>query len=249
MVTGAAQGIGRATALRLARSGARLVLVDRVADAARQLAAEIEQEGAEACVAVTDLEADDGASSAVQSALDAFGAIDIAVHNVGGTMWTRPFWEYSIDQMRKEINRSLWPTLLCCRAVVPVMQRQRRGSIVNIGSVATRGIHRVPYAAAKGGVQAMTVALSMELSSFNIRVNCVAPGGIASNRVIPRNTEPMTPDDERWRAQVFEQTLRDTTMGRLGEAEEVAAAIEFLAGDDASYITGNVMYVSGGGIG
>lgn len=249
MITGAAQGIGRATALQLARRGVKLVLVDRVVDAAQLVAEEVGRTGGEACVVGADLELDEGAGIAVEAALGAYGRIDIAVNNVGGTVWTRPFWEYEISQIHKEINRSLWPTLLCCRALVPVMLKQRRGSIVNIGSVATRGIYRVPYAAAKGGVHAMTVAMSMELAAHNIRVNCVAPGGIASMRTIPRNAEPRTQADDQWRAAVLQQTLRDTPMGRFGEAEEVAAAVAFLASEDASYITGHVMYVSGGGIG
>ena len=249
IVTGAAQGIGKATALRFAAGGARVVLVDRVAQAAERLREEITAAGGQATVVVADLETDDGAQTMIDQVMAAHGVIDIAVHNVGGTMWTKPFWEYQIDEIHKEINRSLWPTLLCCRAVIPVMIAQRRGAIVNIGSVATRGIHRVPYAAAKGGVSAMTVAMSMELADYNIRVNCVAPGAIASNRVIPRNTAVPTEAEKQWRAEVFTQPERDTPMRRLGEAHEVAAAITFLASDDASYTTGHIMYVSGGGIG
>ena len=249
IVTGAAQGIGRASALRLAQDGAKVVLVDRVSAAAERVRDEITAAGGHAMVVVADLETDDGATAMVDETLQVHGAIDIAVHNVGGTMWTKPFWEYRIDEIKKEISRSLWPTLLCCRAVVPVMMKQRRGAIVNIGSVATRGINRVPYAAAKGGVSAMTVAMSIELAQYEVRVNCVAPGGIASNRVIARNTAIPSAAEQQWRADVFTQTLRDTPMGRLGEAHEVAAAVAFLASDDASYITGHVMYVSGGGIG
>lgn len=249
IVTGAGQGIGRATAIRLGQGGAKVVVVDRVTEAVDRVRGDIVEAGGEALVVVADLETDGGAARMVDQTLEAHGAIDIAVHNVGGTMWSKPFWEYSLEQIQKEISRSLWPTLLCCRAVIPVMLKQQRGSIINIGSVATRGINRVPYAAAKGGVSAMTVAMSLELAEHKIRVNCVAPGGIASNRVIPRNTEQLTEADKQWRADVFTQTLRDTPMGRMGEADEVAAAVAFLASDDASFITGHVMYVSGGAIG
>lgn len=249
IVTGAAQGIGLATARRMAAAGGRLVLVDRVADACHRLRDEIVAEGGTAMAIAVDLETEEGAQRMVAETLAAHARIDVAVHNVGGTMWTKPFWEYKVVEVEKEIRRSLWPTLLCCHAVIPVMMKQGGGSIVNVGSVATRGINRVPYAAAKGGVSALTVALSMELASHHIRVNCVAPGGIASNRVIPRNTEVPSDAEKQWRADVFAQTLRDTPMNRLGEAHEVAAAIEFLASDDASYITGHVMYASGGGIG
>ena len=185
----------------------------------------------------------------IAQALAAFGMIDVAVHNVGGSMWTKPFWEYADDEIQQEIQRSLWPTLRCCRAVIPVMIRQKRGAIVNIGSVATRGIYRVPYSAAKGGVHAMTVCMAMELAEYNIRVNCVAPGAISANRVIPRNPKPPSEAEKQWRNDVIAQTLRDTFQARLGEAEEVAAAVAFLAADESSYVTGQVMHVAGGGIG
>lgn len=125
----------------------------------------------------------------------------------------------------------------------------RQRVIVNIGSVATRGIYRVPYSAAKGGVHAVTVCLAKELADYNIRVNCVAPGAIEANRAIPRNPDGPTEAEKLWRREMLDQTLGDTCMQRMGTAGEVADAVAFLAGDDASYITGQVLYVSGGGIG
>ncbi len=107
----------------------------------------------------------------------------------------------------------------------PQMMRQRRGAIVNIGSVATRGIYRVPYSAAKGGVHALTVSLAMELAEYNIRVNCVAPGAIRANRIIPRRPFPPTETEKGWHAEVITQTLRDSFQARLGEASEVASAV------------------------
>jgi dihydroxycyclohexadiene carboxylate dehydrogenase len=250
VVTGAAQGIGRATALRLARDGAQLVLVDRAAEVCNEVRESIVENGGRAVVIGADLETRDGVDSMVQGALDAFGAIDISIHNVGGTIWAKPFWEYADDEIQQEISRSLWPTLRCCRAVIPVMLGQRRGVIVNIGSVATRGINRVPYSAAKGGVHAMTTCLAMELAQYNIRVNCVAPGGVeSSDRIIPRNPHPQSDIERQWRKEVRGQTLRDTPLARQGEAHEIAAAVAFLANDDASYITGQVLYAAGGGIG
>jgi len=107
----------------------------------------------------------------------------------------------------------------------------------------------VPYAAAKGGVAALTAALSLELGDCGIRVNCVAPGGVNVTRVTPRNTAPPSDADRKGFGEVMEQTLRDTPLGRFGEPEELAAAICFLAADEASYITGQTLYVAGGGIG
>ena len=249
LVTGAAQGIGKATAVRLAPEGAAVVLADRVADACLEVESQIRTAGGSATTVVCDLETPQGASRMVEHALDWRGQLDVAVHNVGGTMWTKPFWEYEIDEIEREIRRSLWPTLLCSRAVIPVMIKQRRGAIVNVGSTATRGLYRVPYAAAKGGVSAMSVAMSLELAQFGIRVNCVVPGFINSNRLIPRNTAVPTEMEKTWRNEIVAQSLRDAPMARPGEAYEVAAAIAFFASDDASFMTGQVSYASGGAVG
>jgi dihydroxycyclohexadiene carboxylate dehydrogenase len=250
IVTGAAQGIGRATALRLARDGARLALADRAAAQCEQVRVLIEEAGGEALVIGADLETKEGVDAMIEQTLAAYGAIDIAVHNVGGTIHIKPFWEYSDEQMQAEISRSLWPTLRCCRAVIPVMLRQGRGAIVNIGSVATREIYRVPYAAAKGGVHAMTVCMAMELAQHNIRVNCVAPGKLKQgDRVTERHARDETDSERRWRSDIINQPLRDTYLPRRGTDDEVAAAVAFFASDEAAHITGEIMHVAGGRIG
>ncbi|MES2537945.1 MAG: 1,6-dihydroxycyclohexa-2,4-diene-1-carboxylate dehydrogenase [Pseudomonadota bacterium] len=249
VVTGAAQGIGRATAMRLAEEGATVVVVDRADEACLALQKELEALDRRALAIVADLETHEGARRVIRTVVERFGAIDVAVHNVGGTIWNRPFWEYSDEQIEKEINRSLWPTIWCCREVIPVMMSQKSGAIVNVGSVATRGIHRVPYSAAKGGVHAMTVCMAMELAEHNIRVNCVAPGGVnIPSRVTPRNAEPLDPQELAWLKGTLDQTVRDTPQQRFGEVDEIAAAICFLAADEASYITGQILTVAGGGI-
>lgn len=246
LVTGAAQGIGRVTAERLAREGAEVVLVDRVVEVVDEVARGIVAAGGRASTVIANLETDTGASGMVAAILARHATIDVAVHNVGGSIWTKPYCEYRLDEIKREINRSLWPTLLCCHAVIPVMQKQGHGSIVNIGSTATRSILRVPYAAAKGGVAAATVALALELAEDGIRVNCVSPGAIEAKRLIPRNTEPPTAAVIKWREEVYARHLRDAPLARLGQADEVAAAICFLASDEASYITGHVLPVGGG---
>lgn len=250
IVTGAAQGIGRATALRMAAEGATVVLVDRAEALIHALKDEIEQQGGRALAVSADLERCEGAEDMVARALDAFGQVDIAVHNVGGTIWAKPFWEYKPEEIEKEISRSLWPTLWCCRAVIPSMIERRTGAIVNVGSIATRGIHRVPYAAAKGGVHAVSVTMAMELAEHGIRVNAVSPGAIDNGvRAVPRNPTPLSEQEKTWMQGIYDQSMRDTPMGRLGRQEEVAAAICFYASRDASYITGQVAFVAGGAIG
>ena len=246
LVTGAAQGIGRDVALRMAREGARVALVDRsdLVEEARRHA------GGEAMAVIADLESFAGATNAVEQARTRFGAIDILVNNVGGTIWAKPFAQYEEAQIEAEIRRSLFPTLWCCRAVLPGMLAQRRGVIVNVSSVATRGINRVPYAAAKGGVNAITASLAMEYAEHGIRVCGVAPGGTqAPPRRVPRNAAPRSADEDIWMQQVVEQTVSSSLLKRYGTTEEQAAAILFLASDEASYITGVTLPVAGGDLG
>ena len=242
VVTGSAQGIGQAVALRLAREGGQVAMVDR-----SELLHDIRPDGGLAIIA--DLETYEGASLAIETALGCFGRIDILINNVGGTIWARPYGEYAPDQIEAEVRRSLFPTLWCCRAVLPTMMRTG-GTIVNVSSVATRGINRVPYAAAKGGVNAITACLAMEYAEYGIRVCAVAPGGTeAPPRRIPRNTAPQTDQERQWYQQVIDQTTTSSLMKRYGTTAEQAAAILFLASDEASYITGVTMPVAGGDLG
>ncbi len=159
----------------------------------------------------------------------------------------KPFEEFSEEEIVKEVNRSLFPTLWCCRAVLPQMQTQKAGVIVNISSVATRGIHRVPYSAAKGGVNALTASLAFEHAKDGIRVNAVATGGTeAPPRKIPRNPQEQSAQEKVWMQQVIDQTIDRTFLGRYGTIDEQVNAILFLASDEASYITGTILPVGGG---
>jgi dihydroxycyclohexadiene carboxylate dehydrogenase len=248
VVTGAAQGIGKAVALRLAAEGGAVALVDRsvLVDEVR---AEIEAQGGTAVGVTADLETYAGAIAAMRATQGRFGRIDLLVNNVGGTIWAMPYAEFGEAQIEAEIRRSLFPTLWCCRAVLPSML-EGGGVIVNVSSIATRGINRVPYAAAKGGVNAITACLAFEYAAHGIRVCGVAPGGIeAPPRRIPRNSGPVTEHDKARLREVMEQTVASTLMKRLGTPEEEAAAILFLASDEASYITGVTLPVAGGDLG
>lgn len=246
VVTGAAQGIGRDVALRLAREGARVVLADR-SDLVHEAAQEA---GSDALAVVADMERYADCTVLMAAARDRFGRVDILVNNVGGTIWAKPFDEYTEAQVEAEIRRSLFPTLWCCHAVLPLMLAQRSGCIVNVSSVATRGLNRVPYAAAKGGVNAMTAGLAWEYAEQGIRVNAVAPGGTdAPPRRIPRNTAPPTAQEQAWYRQVVDQTTASSLLKRYGTVGEQTAAILFLASDEASYITGVTLPVAGGDLG
>ena len=246
IVTGAAQGIGRGVALRAAAEGAQLVLVDR-SELLHEVAAETGRCGAAPLAVLADLETYAGAQSAVQAALDAHGRVDMLINNVGGTIWAQPFQAYREEQIEAEIRRSLFPTLWCCRAVLPTMIDRQRGAIVNVSSIATRSIYRVPYAAAKGGVNAMTASLAFEHAADGIRVNAVATGGTeAPPRKVPRNVAKLTPQEEAWYQAIVDQTVDSSLMHRYGTIAEQVGAILFLASDEASYITGTVLPVGGG---
>lgn len=244
VVTGAAQGIGRGVALRAAAEGASVIFVDR-ADFVHDVAAE-------ACDAdtagfVADMETYEGAASAMQFAARRFGRIDILVNGVGGAIRMRPFAEFEPAQIDAEIRRSLMPTLYACHAVLRYMVKQNGGTIVNVSSNATRGIRRVAYSAAKGGVNALTQSLAMEYGEHNIRVVAAAPGGTqAPARRVPRNADGDSEQEQRWMNEAVRQVTESTFFKRYGTLEEQIAPILFLASDEAGYITGAVLPVAGG---
>jgi dihydroxycyclohexadiene carboxylate dehydrogenase len=246
VVTGAAQGIGRGVALTAAAEGAQLLLADR-SPLVQETAQEASALGAQVAVLEADLETWAGAAALAARAIEDYGRIDILVNNVGGTIWAKPFQEYDEAQIEAEIRRSLFPTLWCCRAVLPAMMAAQAGAIVNVSSVATRGIYRVPYSAAKGGINALTASLAMEHAEDGIRVNAVATGGTeAPPRKVPRNPKPLSEQEQIWYQGIVDQTKASSLMHRYGSIDEQVAAILFLASSEASYITGTVLPVGGG---
>ena len=250
VVTGAAQGIGEHTARRLNAEGAALVLADR-SELVKELADELATHGPKTLAVTADLEQWEGADSVVQQALSAFGRIDVLINNVGGAINFKPFTEFTDAQIRAEIDRSLMTTLYACRAVLPSMVDRGAGVIVNVSSAATRGIHRIPYSAAKGGVNAITASLAMEYAEAGIRVVATAPGGTAAPpRRISRGTPtPKNDTEQAWFDAHIEQTIGSSLLSRYGTLDEQAAAICFLASEEASYITGTVLPVAGGDLG
>ena len=245
VITGAAQGIGKRVAEKMAKEKGTLVLVDR-SELVHEVAKELSGK-AEVLSLTADLEKFADCKRVMEAAVEKFGRIDILIHNVGGTIWTKPFEHYDEDEIESEVRRSLFPTLWCCRAALPYMQEQGQGAIVNVSSIATRGVNRVPYGAAKGGVNALTACLAFENGERGIRVNAVAPGGTeAPTRRIPRNTAKQCKKEQVWYQEIVDQTVSSTLMKRYGTLDEQAAAILFLASDEASYITGTVLPVGGG---
>ena len=249
LVTGAAQGIGRGVALAVAAEGGTVVAVD-LSPLVHEVVEEITAAGGVAIAYEANLETFEGAEGMAKEAVERFKRIDVLINNVGGTIWTKPFDQYGIDEIEKEIRRSLYPTMWSCRAVLPYMVKKKKGTIVNVSSIATRSVHRVPYAAAKGGVNALTASIAMEQTKNGIRINATAPGGTeAPPRRIPRNTEKQSAKEKAWYQAIVDQTRDSSLMHRYGTIEEQVAPILFFASDESSYITGSILPVGGGDLG
>ena len=257
VVTGAAQGIGYTVAANLAREGGKVALVDRselIHEVREKLVYELRDKlpagGAEIMALVADLERYADCRTVMARARAHFGRIDILINNVGGTIWAKPYEHYDEEQIEAEIRRSLFPTLWCCHAVLPYMLEQGSGTIVNVSSIATRSVNRVPYAAAKGGVNALTASLAFEYAGKGIRVVAAAPGGTeAPERRNARGPAAQTDEERAWYQQIVDQTVESTHLKRYATLDEQAAPILFLASDEASYIVGSTLPVGGGDLG
>ena len=253
IVTGAGQGIGRATAKRLGEEGGTIVVADRVDEGATQTLTELQAAGVTSLKVLVDLSTFAGAQDMINKTVEAYGRVDVLVNNVGGTIFIKPYHLYTEGEVKMELERSLFPTLWCCLAALPVMMGQKSGSIVNVGSQSTRGLYRLPYATSKGGILAMTKVLAMEYGRYGIRINAMAPGGTEiADRVVPRQfikpgmTVEEPEDEANYRREMGEDIRNQQALRRRGLPEEQAAAIAFLASDDASFVTGQVINCSGG---
>jgi 3-oxoacyl-[acyl-carrier protein] reductase len=227
LVTGASKGIGRAIAQELARAGATVVVGYRSGkDEAEQLASEL---GGEA------VQADVSSAEDAKRLVDAAGDLDVLVNNAGLTR-DGLLARMSDDDWRTVIDTNLSSVFYTCRAVTRPMMKKRGGSIVNISSVV--GVHgnggQANYAASKAGIIGFTKSLARELGSRNIRANVVAPGYVKTQLtdVLPEEATAAM--------------IGNTPLGRVAEPQEIAGAVRFLASDDASFITGEVLLVDGG---
>jgi NAD(P)-dependent dehydrogenase (short-subunit alcohol dehydrogenase family) len=160
----------------MAEEGARVMIADRQAAGAARTCGELREYGADADTFVADISTAEAAQTLMAAAKERFGRIDILVNNAGGSMYGPKLgWEYTPDEIVQNVQNNFWTTLWCCWAVLPYMVEQRSGAIVNLGSNAPRGTMRLPYAASKGGVFAITTSLALETATLGIRINCVAP--------------------------------------------------------------------------
>lgn len=237
IVTGGGKGIGKSTALILARHGARITVADWDLPAAEKTAAEITQETSQPALAIqTDVSQASSVTEMVSGTLAEFGQIDILVNNAGIGGHALPISEVSEEEWEKVLNVNLKSVFLCCQAVVPHMQKRKSGKIVNVASIAGKegNPRMIPYSASKAGVICLTKALAKEVVEDGIRVNCVAPAVIGTTIL-----DTLTDEQIRYMTERI-------PMKRVGKPEEVGAVIHFLASDASSFVTGQCYDVSGG---
>ena len=245
VITAAASGIGRATADIMAAEGAIVVAVDNNGERLEAAVAQLRQAGGRAhgrvCEALDAAQVEATVASIVQE----FGAIDILVNAVGGSTIiaksSASIDELSFVDWKRLIDFNLDGTFLFTHAIVPVMKRQRRGKIVNLSSIAGRGLSissSSAYAAAKGGIIAFTRKLAFELGPYGININAIAPSRTLTERIRPRWNQ-QSPEDQQ--AEIDRTPLR-----RVAEAPDQAKVICFLASSDADFVTGVTIDVTGG---
>ena len=244
VVTAAANGLGREIALVLAREGARVALGDIEADGLKRTADTIAGAGGTAVTFVGDLTEEAPAARLIETAVERFGTLDILVNVVGGSRNAK-VWEMSAADWDFVLRLNLRSTFLCTRAAVPHMMRRRYGRIVCTSSGAREGTPwtayyqgGAAYSAAKAGVHGFVRDVALELAEQGINVNAVAPG--------PIDTERTGPNLRRLNETVEHSPNRMTPLRRLGQPIEVANAVLFLASEEASYITGHTLAVTGG---
>lgn len=235
IITGAGAGIGRASALRLARHGAAVVAVDWLEERARDVVAEIEAEGGRGLALKGDVTDEAGWHEVADRAIETFGSIDVLFNNAGGGSGKDgTVVDMDLDEFWRALRVDLFGTLLGCRTVIPHMVRRGGGSIINISSlravVGTRG--QDAYTAAKGGVLAMSRAMAVEWADKNIRVNVMAPGVVKTDRVLAM----IKPDNP-----LYQMMLTGPV-----EVESVANLVYYLASDQSLGMTGSVLRLDGG---
>src|SRR5437763_1309088 len=233
MVTGAGHGIGRAIALRFAAEGAQVIVNDIDDATVAEVVKEIMTNGGLAIPGVADVSNKGQVDSLFDRVLELFGALDVLVNNAGLIHVERHFLEADEIWWDRVIAVNLKSVFLCSLRAAHAMARRHSGVIINMSSGGATHAHRgmAAYDASKGGIEALTRAMALDLAPYGIRVNALIPGAI--------DTQGMSPEMKRDRG-------ASIPLGRMGESEELAGPAAFLASEDASYITGHILAVDGG---
>ena len=241
IVTGSAGGIGEAAARAIARRGARVAVADLRGDAAQETADRLRAEGLTAQPVQVDIADEASVGAMVKTVLGWWGRIDILVNNAGIES-SKPFLEIGLAEYERVMRINTTGAWLCCQAVIPVMQRQKGGCILNVSSVAgQRGgglLGTAAYSTSKGAVIALTKALAREFAKSGIRINAIAPS-LTMTDLAQRQLDKLKPD-------TLDRVIAMTPAGRVAQPDEIAAVIAFLTSDDASFIFGHVYNVDGG---
>ncbi len=247
IITCAARGLGVALVEQFAADGASILLADKNAEKLPEVARRARECGApDTAYIAQDLSAEAGAAAVLELALRTWGKVDVLVNNAGGGL-IRPFLEHTAETLRETIDRNLWTTIWCTRAVLPPMIERGYGRIVNISadSVHTGIWSHAGYNAAKGGVNGLTTGIAFEFAKQGITVNGVSPGGIMT----PEIREMLNPQSEvyqKHRIVDVRTVLNQIPIGRFVEMHEVAALTAFLSYEESRGITGQIYSINGG---
>jgi NAD(P)-dependent dehydrogenase (short-subunit alcohol dehydrogenase family) len=242
ILTGASSGIGRASALVFAREGAKVVLADIQDEQGEQIAQQIHESGGEALYVHTDVTKAEDARSLVETAVEAYGRVDVLFNNAGIAVF-KAAAETTEDEWDRVLGVNLKGVWLCSKYAIPHMQRQGGGVIINTASVHSQAtaVKIAAYAASKGGVLQLTKSMALDYAKDNIRVNCIFPGAIETP-LMRSNLRAVNPNEE----EEYQKTAAHEPLGRVGRPEEIAKATVFLASDYATFVTGAPLIVDGG---
>lgn len=246
VITGGASGIGAATVRRFVDEGARVVLGDLQDGPGEDLAASL---GAAALYRHADVAREADVAALVAAAVDTWGRLDVMYNNAGFVGATGPFETTSVDEYDRTMDVLLKSVFLGIKHAAPVMKAQRSGSIVSTSSVCglmpSIGTHL--YNVAKAGVVMMTKSAALELAEFDVRVNCVCPGYVATGLAAGANLSELGPEaTERRLDKARERMSHSQPIQRMGEPEDVAAVVTFLASDESAWLTGTAQVIDGG---
>ena len=235
LVTGGTSGIGKATAIEFARAGAKVVLSGRREKEGAQVVSEIKKLGGDGAFVRADVAKEADVKAMIKFTVDKFGKLDIAFNNAG-VEWTGPLEQASEAEYRRVFDINVWGVLNSMRHEIPVMLKNGGGAIINTSSVAGHvGFPEVSvYIASKHAVEGLTKSLALEFAKQNIRINAVAPGPIATDMW------------DRFAGEARDQIISIVPAARVGAAEEIAAAVLYLASDAAKFTTGTSLVVDGG---